>query len=267
MVPCRIQFGDRGYLDKISISTEAFFRELKTNPIHPTTSQPAPGDFRRQYQFLASHFSDVISISLTARASGAFQAAVSAAGRVNATGRIHVVDSRNASTGQGLLAVFAAECAVAGSTVDDTLHAIDSLIPETLTFALTKDLRFAVQGGRIPRYIKVIADLLRLTPVIRTVADGRIATAGFFFGRRNRLEKFARYVARKSQTGELLIVAIGHAVCLEDSVELARMLRQKIPNIQRLITTDLGTALGVHGGPGMLMVTTQPVRPIPVRAD
>ena len=181
MVPCRIQFGDRGYLDKISISTEAFFAELKTNPNHPTTSQPAPGDFRRQYQFLASHFSDVISISLTARVSGAFQAAVSAAGRVNATGQIRVVDSRNASTGQGLLAVFAAECAAAGSTVDDTLNAIESLIPETLTFALAKDLRFAVRGGRIPRYIKVIADLLRLTPVIRTVADGRIATAGFFF--------------------------------------------------------------------------------------
>ncbi len=267
MVPCRIQFGDRGYLDKISISTEAFFTELETNPNHPTTSQPAPGDFRRQYQFLASHYSDVISISLTAQASGAFQAAVSAAERVNAPGRISVIDSRNASTGQGLLAVFAAECAVAGSTVDDTLQAIESLIPETLTFAVTKDLRFAVQGGRIPRYIKVIADLLRLTPVIRTFEDGRIATASFLFGRRNRLEKFARYVARKSQTKEILIVAIGHAVCLDDSVELARLLRQKIPNIKRLITTDLGTALGVHGGPGMLMVTTQPVRPIPPSAD
>ena len=267
MVPCRIQFGDRGYLDKISISTEAFFAELETNPNHPTTSQPAPGDFRRQYQFLASHFSDVISISLTAQASGAFQAAVAAAERVNAPGRISVIDSRNASTGQGLLAVFAAECAVAGSTVDDTLQAIESLIPETLTFVLAKDLRFAVQGGRIPRYIKVIADLLRLTPVIRTFEDGRIATAGFLFGRRKRLEKFARYIARKSSTGELLIVAIAHAVCLDDSVELARLLRKKIPNIQRLITTDLGTALGVHGGPGMLMVTTQPVRPIPASAS
>ena len=51
MVPCRIQFGDRGYLDKVSITTEEFFHELKTNPHHPTTSQPAPGDFRRQISF------------------------------------------------------------------------------------------------------------------------------------------------------------------------------------------------------------------------
>ncbi len=269
MVPCRIQFGDRGYLDKVSISTEEFFAELATNPHHPTTSQPAPGDFRRQYQFLASHFADVVSISLTARASGAFQAAVSAAERVNAAGRVHVLDSLNASVGQGLLAVYAAECAVAGVTADATIKAIETLIPETLTFALVKDLRYVVQGGRIPRYIKTIADLLRLAPVIRTVPDGRIATASFLFGRRNRLQKFARHVASKSRTdGDAsLIVAIGHAVCLDDAVELARLLRKAIPKIERLITTDLGTALGVHGGPGTLMVATQPSRPIPAGAD
>ena len=267
MVPCRIQFGDRGYLDKVSISTEEFFAELETNPHHPTTSQPAPGDFRRQYQFLASHFADVVSISLTARASGAFQAAVSAAERVNAPGRIHVLDSLNASVGQGLLAVYAAECAIAGVTAAAAIEAIETLIPETLTFALVKDLRYAVQGGRIPRYVKTIADLLRLTAVIRTVPDGRIATASFLFGRRSQLRKFARYVARKSNTDKSLIVAIGNAVCLDDAVELARLLRKEIPDIERLITLDLGTALGVHGGPGTLMVATQPSRPIPAGAD
>ncbi len=263
MVPCRIQFGDRGYLDKVSISTAEFFEELETNPKHPTSSQPAPGDFRRQYQFLASHFADVVSISLTSRASGAFQAAESAAERVNARGRIRVLDSRNASVGQGLLAVYAAECSRAGLTADSAIDAVTSLIPVTLTFALVKDLRYAVRGGRIPAYIKTIADVLHLTPIIRTVPDGRVATAGFFLGRRNRLRKFAHYVAKKSTADGPLIVALGHAVCHEDAAELTRLLRMEIPHIERFITTDLGTALGVHGGPGTLLVATQPYRPIP----
>jgi dihydroxyacetone kinase-like predicted kinase len=42
MVPCRIQFGDHGYLDKVSITIDEFYEELETNPHHPTTSQPAP---------------------------------------------------------------------------------------------------------------------------------------------------------------------------------------------------------------------------------
>ena len=102
MVPCRIQFGDRGYLDKVSISAEEFFAELDSNPEHPTTSQPAPGDFRRQFQFLASHFSYVLSINLTGMASGTLEAARSAAARVNAHGEVHVINSRNASLGPGV---------------------------------------------------------------------------------------------------------------------------------------------------------------------
>ena len=101
----------------------------------------------------------------------------------------------------------------------------------------------------------------------RTVPDGRVATGGFLLGRRNRLQKFARYISRKSTNTEPLIVAIGHALCRDEAVELARLLRREIPSIKRLITTDLGSALGVHGGPGTLLVATQPHRPTPFSPD
>jgi DegV family protein with EDD domain len=213
MVPCRVQFGDRGYLDKVSITAGEFFRELASNPVHPTTSQPAPGDFRRQYQFLASHFADVLSINLTGMVSGTLEAARSAADRVNAHGRIHVINSRNASLGEGLLVVAAAEYAKAGLSVEDAIAAVNRLIPDTRTYGLLKDLRFAVRGGRVPRWVKTIADLLRATAIIRTVPDGRVASGTFLFGRKNRIKRFARYVAKRTPAADSLDVAIGHAVC------------------------------------------------------
>lgn len=258
MVPARIQFGDRGYLDKVSITAEEFYAELDSNPHYPTTSQPSPGDYRRQFQFLASHFSDVIALSVTARASGALQAAHSAAGRVDGPGKIHVVDSRNASMGQGLLAIFAAECAQAGLGVDETLVAIDLLIPETRTYALLRDLRHAVRGGRVPKSLQTIAKLFRLTPIIRTVPDGRVATSGFLLGKRNRLQKFSRFIARRTPPDQPLNVAIGHALCRDDAAVLERHLRDRVPSIHKLTITDLGAGLGVHGGCGMLIVSTQP---------
>ncbi len=198
MVPCRVQFGQRGYLDKVSITANEFFAELRSNPNHPTTSQPAPGDFRRQYQFLASHFADVLSINLTGMVSGTVEAARAAAERVNAHGRIHVINSRNASLGQGLLVVAAAEYAKAGLSVQDAIAAVQKLIPDTRTYGLLKDLRFAVRGGRVPRWVKTIAELLRATAIIRTVPDGRVASGTFLFGRKNRVRRFARYVARNT---------------------------------------------------------------------
>lgn len=258
MVPCRIQFGDRGYLDKVSITTDEFYSELRNNPHHPTSSQPAPGDFRRQFQFLASHFHDVLSINLTSKASGTYQGACSAAMRVKAPGRIHVVDSCNASMGQGQLVVLAAECAAAGLDIDETISVVSAAVPKTRTFALLNNLEYAVRGGRVPQWVKSLTDLLRLIPVIRVKVDGQIALGGFLYGRRNRIAKFARFITRRTNGKAPLEIGIGHAICEAESKELAARLRAEFPSLEKLTICSLGTGLGVHGGPGTLIVSTKP---------
>ncbi len=263
MVPCRIHFGDHSFIDKVSITNEEFFAEVLRNPVHPKTSQPAPGDFRRQFQFLASHFPDVLSINLSAKPSGTWQAAVSAAERIDAPGTVHIVDSLNASTGEGLLVVLAAECAEAGMTLKDTRRLVDAQIPLTRTFALVKDLRFAVRGGRVPAYVKPVAELLRVTPIIRTFPDGRVTNGGFLFGRRRRISRFARYVLKHSAIEGPTRIAIGHALCEDDARELSGKLLELIPDVSRVSITELGSALGVHGGPGTLIVATMPEPRLP----
>ena len=258
MVPCRIQFGNHGYLDKVSITADEFYRELETNPHHPTTSQPSPGDFRRQFQFLASHFPDVLSINLTAAASGTYEAALSAAERTNAPGRIHVVDSRNASLGQGLLAVFAAECAHAGLSIEKTLAATKDLISKTRTIGILDDMKYAVRGGRLPSWVRTVATLLHITPFIRTTSDGRIAASGFALGQGNRLRKFARHVVRRARDAGPISMVIGHAACPDDARELERRLREALPNIRRLTMAELGAGLGAHAGPRTLAIAMQP---------
>jgi DegV family protein with EDD domain len=258
MVPCRIQFGDRGYLDKVSITTEEFYHELENNPNHPTTSQPAPGDFRRQFQFLASHFNDVLAVTLTSRASGTYEGAQSAAKRSNAPGRIHVIDSLNASMGQGQLVILAAECAAAGIGIEQTIRIVEEQVAKTTTYALLKDLRYAVRGGRLPNWVKSVADLFRVTPLICVSPGGRISLCGFLLGRRNRITRFARFVAAKVNNGESIEMGIGQAICPDDAATLAAEFRQILPTLDALKICDLGTGIGVHGGPGTLLVSTRP---------
>jgi len=258
MVPCRIQFGDRGYLDKVSITIDEFYAELKSNSNHPTTSQPAPGDFRRQFQFLASHFEDVLSINLTSAASGTFEAARLAASRTRAPGRIHVIDSLNASMGQGQLVVLAAECANRGADIDTTIELVRELVPQTRTYALLRDLRYAVRGGRLPQWVKTVAGLFRVMPIITITADGRISLAGFLLGTHNRTHRFARFVARRAPKHRTIEVGVGHAICESEAEELARQIRSRLPAIEKLTLNGVGTALGAHGGPGTLLVSIRP---------
>jgi DegV family protein with EDD domain len=257
LVPARIQFGNHGYLDKVSITIEEVYQKILAGEPYPTTSQPSPGDFRRQFQFLASHYDDVISINLTSAGSGTYQAAELAASRIKASGTVHVVDSRNASLGQGQLVILAAECAYAGLDAARTLLAIGKRIPMTRSFALLSDLRFPVRGGRLPAWVKVLADLLRMTPIICTKSDGQISLSGFLFGKRNLISRFARHVARRAPKAAVDI-GIGHAVNPDGARELELAARRYFDNIGKLTVTALGPGLGVHGGPGTLLIATGP---------
>jgi len=267
MVPARVHFGEKSYLDKVSLSPEQFYQELQTNPLHPKTSQPAPGDFRRLYQFLLAHHSAVISIHLSAEVSGTFQAACSASARVGARGELSpaestpgpviVIDSRSASIGQGLIVTYAAELARAGCSVDEITLQIDKAIAQTRVFALLGDLRFAVRGGRVPRSKKLLADLLRLDPVLTAFPDGRIAAGGVLFGRRDRTGKFARFIARRSNADTRYRIGVGHARNKDGAQRVRELLLEMLPQVESHFITDLGSALGAHGGPGTIVVGIQ----------
>lgn len=253
-VPLRIQFGEQGYLDKLSISESEFFDELARNPNHPTSSQPSPGDFRRQYQFLGSHYEHVVAITLSSKVSGTHSAAKSAAGRVS-SGNVHVVDSRNATLGQGLIVREAAEVAASGGTVQDVLRRVDHAVNNTVTYALVTDLTYAVRGGRVANSKKVVADLFNLNPVLMTNEDGSVGSGGVIFGRGNRLRKFVRYLTKKIGTERPVRIGIGHANCEADARELEQGLKAALPNCVDSYCTDVCAVFGVHGGPGLVVVS------------
>ena len=255
MVPVRVHFGDRSFLDKVGITAQEFYAEIKRGGDPPKTSQPPPGDFRRQFEFLGSHFGAVVSINLTSRASGTCAAAEMAATRTATHGKVTVIDSLNASTGQGLLVMYAAECAAAGYDAERVIAATRAMIPKTRTFGLVGSLEYAVRGGRVPRWVMRLADALRVVPVLHASRDGRVTPGGVLFGRSDLQARFARFVRRRMRRDCSYRLLVGHADCERDGHWLLEMLRADNVEYARLV--PLGSALGAHGGPGMLVVSLQ----------
>jgi hypothetical protein len=259
MIPLRVQFGDRSYLDKVGMTASEFFAEIARNPVHPKTSQPPPGDFRRQFEFLATHFESVVSVSLSRRVSGTCGTAESAAARVSTHGKVTVIDSLNASLGQGLVAMYAAECAQAGYEAARVIEATHAIVPKTHTFGLVGSLEYAVRGGRVPRWVKNAADRLRVMPVLHATRDGRVTAGGVLFGRERLKEKFARFVRRRMRSDVPYRLLVGHANCEADGQWLLDALTADNVVYRRLI--PCGTAFGVHGGPGLLVAAFQEYQP------
>ena len=262
MVPLRVHIGEYSYLDKVSLSFQDLYQKVSESDAELRTSQPPPGDFRRMYEYLDSHFEAVISVQLSDKLSGTLQAARSAIDRLEPGHGVKLVNSRNVSLGQGLLTLYAGECAAAGLAVEDIAARLEQLIPQTRTFAIVTDLSYGVRGGRVPRNRKAIADLLRVTPVLRTDSEGNVKTNRILWGRRNATEKFARYVARQCDKKLTYRIAVGHGNDAGQGWQLLQSLLSRIPNVEQHYVAEVGAALGVHGGPGMLVVALQPSLPI-----
>ena len=259
IIPIRIQLGQKSYLDKVTITPDEFFKELLVNTAQPTTSQPSVGEFRRHFQYLASHYNNVLSISVTGSISGTLQASESAAKKIKADGNIFTYNSLNASLGQGQIAVYAAKCAKNGKDIHSTLEELNTIRKNTITFGLIPNLKYAVQGGRVPKTVKLIADIFRLTPILVSTDDGFIVTKKFLFGKNHILKRFAKYIAKNTSCNKKINISIGHAIAYEDAKTLKKFLETEIEQINEFKITELGTAIGVHGGPGAIMVGVQTI--------
>jgi hypothetical protein len=257
VVPVRVHFGTQSYLDKVGLSSEEFFRMLATSPVHPKTSQPPPGDFRRAFEFLGSHYEAIVYVGLMARVSGTFQSAETAASRARTRAKILTHDSGTAALGQGLVAMRAAEVAADGGDAEAVRAAALTAGRRTRTWASLVTLEFAVRGGRVPAWIKPIADALGLVPVLVVRPNGSLGIGGVLFGRRHPYRRYGKLLRRRLDPAKRWRIGISHANVPEGAAEVRDALAERLPHAEILPVIPLGTALGVHGGPGCVVVAAQ----------
>ncbi len=257
MIPVRVGFGDQDYLDKVGLSTAEFYRKLRTEIVLPRTSQPPPGDFRRQFEFLLSHHPALVYVGLSKTVSGTVQSAEAAAQRGHPA-RTHVFDSANAAGGQALLAIHAARMALASASAEAILAELARLRPLTVTWAIARDIGHAVRGGRVPRWAKPLLNTLGLTPIAKITPDGRLGMAGAFVGGRRIPDRFAGYVARRVDGARRWRLIVGHCDAEADGAALRAAMHERL-HIEESWLVETGPAVGAHAGPGALVVSLQPV--------
>src|SRR5689334_2286078 len=117
VVPLTIRFGDREYVDRKELSTDAFWRELETASVLPETAAPSVGAFEETFRRLSDEGADgILCINLSGRLSATMQSAQVAAKALEGSTPIEILDSQSASMGIGNLALYAARRARDGAS-------------------------------------------------------------------------------------------------------------------------------------------------------
>jgi DegV family protein with EDD domain len=254
IVPVRIVFGEDPLLDRVDITPAQFYQRLQTAAEFPKTSQPRPIDFLTQYRHLATTYSSILSIHLSADLSGTWQSANVAAKQVsNESGiPIAVIDSRSASAAEGLVVWAVAQASKAGLSPARCTAIANDAMQNTNLFVYVPSVEYFVRGGRVSPLQGRIAKLLRLLPVL-TIKAGTLAPAAKVIGQRSARKRVLRNILKVARGFQCPMFVISHSAALGLAEQARSTLLQRFPNSQAWIT-DTTPAIGSHAGPGGFVI-------------
>jgi DegV family protein with EDD domain len=247
VVPCLIAFGDEVYRDKMELTTSQFYEMLRTHPLHPTTSQPAPGDLEDVYERALSAYEKVLSIHISGKLSGTFQAAVSAAAEIDAD-RITVFDTETVTVPIGTMALQLSRLARKGVGLEELVHRLEEMRRHSKLYCVLETLEFLIKGGRVSKLRGWVGQILGLMPLI-TIRDGLLEAVDKVRNSRSGLEEILGRFADEIPEGVPVIGVVAHS----NNPEMLKMAREEFEQRHHpveMLEMEIGPAVGAHAGPG-----------------
>jgi len=194
-----IHRGEEVLRDLVTVQREEFLRWMITAKFAPNTASPGPGDYFNAYQRLIGEGNrEIISIHMTSKASGGFQAATIAQSMLKESNpeiNVEVIDSRNASLCQGWMVIEAARAALAGLNLDEITALVKNMIPVSHMVQTADTLKYLYLGGRIGKAQSLLGSVLNIKPLIG-LENGEIVPLGKAHSRGQAYHQMAEMVAQ-----------------------------------------------------------------------
>lgn len=249
VVPIYVRFGDKTYRDGTDIKPAEFYTKLVSSPVHPATSQPNPEDFAGVFREYCDNTDGIVSIHVSSKISGTFNSATMAQRSLKSRCRIEVIDSKFNSAGLSLVVSAAARMARSGAGIAEVAEEANRVIKEVRMFGIFETMKYLARSGRVNKTIAAVSGFLNVMPLL-TFHDGEIVRAGLVRTVNKGMKRIYDYVKDNTPLAELTIV---HSSIAEQAASLKLMLSEFI-GAEKIFIHELGAGLGVHGGPGVLLV-------------
>lgn len=251
VVPLRLAFGESVFIDRVTISSDQFYTLLEESQVKPKSSQPTIADFERNYRFLLEHYDSVVSIHISSKLSGTWNASRAAAEKVG--GKITVIDSKTTSAPLGLLVMRAAMALNDGKSHEEVVSQINGGIPGARVFVSLRTLKYMVRGGRLSPVKGFLAEMLNFKPIITVDDEGAAKSFGQTRGWEANIDRIQKVVSEMQGQDRIWNYCIVHARSPESAETVSARLREIVGRGPAYIM-NISPVLGAHSGIGSIAV-------------
>lgn len=259
IIPMGVSLGDKLYRDGFDITPDDIYaHHAKTGQL-PKTSAINMAESSEFFAELTKAGSAVIHFTISSSLSATYNNAAVAAEEFE---DVYVVDSKNLSTGNGLLVIAAAEMAKQGLEAREIAEKVRVLADCVDASFIVDNLEYLAKGGRCSAVAAFGANLLQLKPCIN-VKNGAMGVGKKYRGKFEKV--LIGYVAERladKDDIDLDRVFVTHAGCdpkvVEDVVEAVK---STLP-FKEVIVTRAGCTISSHCGAntlGVLFIRKNPL--------
>lgn len=252
-VPLSVIFEEETFLDDgKQITSEEFYKKLRSSEKLPTTTQPTPGDFVNTYNRLLKNHDRILSIHISKKMSGTVNSAEMAKQQIP-DAPIEIIDSERVHMPLGFLVLEAAKLAAEGRPYDEILSSIADLKSRMKELFVPSTLEYLKKGGRIGKAKGLIASLLEIKPIL-TIHNGEVSQ----FKTARRWNQAKTEILNSMETmiddPSKLTVSVGDSDTEEDGLEMYNRIKEKF-GPKEIFRVGVGVVVGTHLGPGGICIS------------
>ena len=251
MVPLSVIKEGEHFTDGLDITPADIFNHVANGGSLCSTAAINIGEYTDYFSKYASDYDGIIHINLGSDFSSCYQNACLAAEDFE---NVRVIDSRNLSTGQGLVVIKACELAEICDDLDEIAETLRAYTEKIEASFLLDRLDYMVKGGRCSAAAALGANLLNLKPCIE-VKNGKMAVVKKYRG--NYAKCLATYVKDRLVNRDDLDKTTLFVTRTPVSDECLAAVREAVSQYNDFKTTywnEAGCSISCHCGPGTLGV-------------
>ncbi|WP_100011442.1 DegV family protein [Lentibacillus sediminis] len=256
MVPLTVHLDEKDYKDG-EINPKTVYDAMRKGS-STKTSQVSPQTFKAIFTSYAEKNQPLVYVGFSSELSGTYQTAKMMEQEVKEEypdAPIHLVDTKSASLGFGLVVLHAAKMAKEGFTAEEVATAAADHAEHMEHIFTVDDLEYLKRGGRVSKTQAFVGGLLNIKPILH-VENGKLVPLEKIRGSKKLFPRMLELMKERGKNWENQTIGISHGDDLERAEQLASMIKEKF-GVQEVVIEMVGSVIGAHAGPGTIALFFQ----------
>lgn len=215
-------------------SDDEFYRALANTKMIAKTSQPSVGETVEKFEFIKSlGYTDIIYLPISKELSGTYQNGFIGKEMIEGI-NVEIVDTKTTASVLAGMTLEAAKLSKEGKTVLEIIQRILEIRSRSAYFVTVNDLTSLVKNGRLSNAKSIIANLLKIKPVIKLTDEGKLVSLENVRTYKGAIKRMVDHIEKELDpvNGEIHISYVNK----EDNLEyLNELVKVRFPNTKILV--------------------------------